>query len=213
VDIPIAAAGNSIVMKRRDDTAPARGPSRAPWRAPTNVAQIPDGGLHRQIEADQTVRAAMAEIAGLREISAAQATFELSHRSGGRVHVAGRVQAKVGQTCVVTLEPVENEIDEKVDLIFAPAEQIAPQAEITDDDGESALVEPPEPIENGMIDLGRLATDVLYLAIDPYPRKEGAVFEPQVAAVDPADHPFAALKALQGQSDKAAAGSPGRKGK
>jgi hypothetical protein len=35
------------------------------------------------------------------------------------------------------------------------------------------------------------------LALDPYPRKEGVVFEPVIAPVDPADHPFAALKALK----------------
>jgi uncharacterized metal-binding protein YceD (DUF177 family) len=144
----------------------------------------------------------MAEAAGLRAISSAHAAFDLSQRSDGRVHVAGRVQAKVGQICVVTLEPIENEIDEEVDLIFAPAEEIAPQADADDDDGESSLAEPPEPIENGMIDLGRLATDVLFLAIDPYPRKRGAVFEPQIAASDPEDHPFAALKALQSAPEK-----------
>jgi hypothetical protein len=50
---------------------------------------------------------------------------------------------------------------------------------------------------NGIIDLGRLATDALFLAIDPYPRKPGAVFEADITAPDPEDHPFAALKALQ----------------
>jgi hypothetical protein len=59
--------------------------------------------------------------------------------------------------------------------------------------------DPPEPIENGMIDLGRVATDALYLAVDPYPRKPGAVFEPVVEAADPEDHPFAALKALKAE--------------
>jgi uncharacterized metal-binding protein YceD (DUF177 family) len=195
-------------MKRSDGT-PLRDPSRDPWRALINVAQIPDGGLHREIEADERARVAMAEAVGLREIASARAAFDLSHRSGGRVQVAGRVQAKVGQTCVVTLEPIENEIDEEVDLIFAPAEEIAPQIDADADDGESALVEPPEPIENGMIDLGRLATDVLFLAIDPYPRKQGAVFEPQLAASDPEDHPFAALKALQTAPEKAAP-APGK---
>ena len=83
---------------------------------------------------------------------------------------------------MVTLEPIENEIDEEVDLIFAPAEEIAQRRSLSmSDEGESAVAEPPEPIENGMIDLGRLAADALYLAIDPYPRKQGAVFEPQVA--------------------------------
>ena len=42
-----------------------------------------------------------------------------------------------------------------------------------------------------------VATDALFLAIDPYPRKPDAVFEPLIVAEDPEDHPFAALKALQ----------------
>ena len=70
-------------------------------------------------------------------------------------------------------------------------------ADLVEDDGESEIPDPPEPIENGMIDLGRLATDVLLLAIDPYPRKPDAVFEPVVIAPDPEDHPFAALKVLK----------------
>jgi uncharacterized metal-binding protein YceD (DUF177 family) len=203
-------------MKRPDETPvrdPSRDPQRDPWRSLVNVAQSPDGGLHREIEADAHARAAIAEIAGLRDISSVRAAFDLSHRSGGRVHVAGRVHAKVGQTCVVTLEPIENEIDEEVDLIFAPADEIAPQIDADADDGESAVAEPPEPIQNGMIDLGRLATDVLYLAIDPYPRKQGAMFEPPLTAVDPEDHPFAALKALQTGPDTSAPTPGKRKGK
>src|SRR5271166_33485 len=172
-----------------------------PWRAFVNVAQIPGSGLHRDIEADSATRAAMAEIVGVRDISSARASFDLSLRSGGRVHVAGHLTARIGQACVVTLEPIESDIDEEIDLIFVPAEQIPQIAdELTDGvivSGEGEVPEPPEPIVNGIIDLGRLATDVLFLAIDPYPRKDGAVFEPQVTAADPADHPFAALKALK----------------
>lgn len=172
-----------------------------PWRAFVNVVQIPETGLHRDIEADSATRAAMADIAGLRDISFARGSFDLSQRSGGRVHVAGHVTARIGQTCVVTLEPIENEIDEDIDLTFAPAEQIPELADEAIDDeieiGAGDMPEPPEPIVNGIIDLGRLATDVLFLAIDPYPRKEGAVYEPKVTAADPEDHPFAALKALQ----------------
>lgn len=170
---------------------------RGPWRALVAVVQIPDTGLHREIEADPTTRAAMAEITGLREIMSAHAVFDLTPRSGGRVRVSGRVQARVAQSCVVTLEPLENDIDEEIDLIFAPSEQIPEIAEPADSDDDYEVVEPQEPIENGIIDLGRLATDVLYLAIDPYPRKEGAVFEHQATAADPEDHPFAALKVLQ----------------
>jgi hypothetical protein len=72
-------------------------------------------------------------------------------------------------------------------------------AALVDEAAESAveIPDPPEPIVNGVIDLGRLATDALFLGVDPYPRKPDAVFEVPVVPPDPEDHPFAALKALQ----------------
>jgi hypothetical protein len=105
---------------------------------------------------------------------------------------------------VVTLEEIEADIDEPIDLIFAPPEQIPQMAALVDEaeEGDEETPDPPEPIENGMIDLGRVATDALYLAVDPYPRNPGAVFEPVVAAADPADHPFAALRALKPEPKK-----------
>ena len=170
-----------------------------PWSVPVTVAQIPDTGLHRDIEAEPAVRNAMAEVAGLREILSASASLDVTPKSGGRVHVAGHVRARIGQTCVVTLEPIENDIDEPIDLIFAPPEQIPQLADLVDEAAESdvEIPDPPEPIVNGVIDLGRLATDALFLGLDPYPRRPDAVFEPPVVAADPEDHPFAALKALQ----------------
>jgi hypothetical protein len=170
-----------------------------PWSVPVAVAHIPETGLHRDIEADRATRDAMAELAGLREILSASASVDVTPDSGGRFHVTGRVRARIGQTCVVSLDPIENDIDEPIDLILAPPEQIPALADLVDDAdaSEADIPDPPEPIENGMIDLGRLATDALFLAIDPYPRKPDAVFEPLVAASDPEDHPFAALKALQ----------------
>jgi hypothetical protein len=170
-----------------------------PWSVPVTVAQIPDTGLHRDIEADRAVRDAMAEVGGLREILSASASLDVTPKSGGRVHVAGHVRARIGQTCVVTLDPIENDVDEPIDLIFAPPEQIPQLADLVDEAAESdvEIPDPPEPIVNGVIDLGRLATDALFLGIDPYPRRPDAVFEPPVVAADPEDHPFAALKALQ----------------
>jgi len=177
--------------------------TKDPWSVPVTVAQIPDTGLHRDFEADRAEREAMAEVAGLRNIVSASASLDLTLKRGGRVHVTGRVQARIGQVCVVTLDPIENEIDEDIDLIFAPPEQISQLADLVEESAESntEIPDPPEPIINGVIDLGRLATDALFLAVDPYPRKPGAVFEPHVEAADPDDHPFAALKALRGDSN------------
>ena len=170
-----------------------------PWTVPVAVAQIPDTGLHRDISAGPATREAMAELGGLREILSANASLDVTPKSGGRFHVTGRVQARIGQTCVVSLEPIESDLDEAIDLIFAPPEQIPQLADLVDEaaESEAEIPDPPEPIENGMIDLGRVATDALFLGIDPYPRKPDAVFEAPVVPPDPEDHPFAALKALQ----------------
>jgi uncharacterized metal-binding protein YceD (DUF177 family) len=169
-----------------------------PWRAPVAVAQIPERGLHRELDADEAQRKAMAELAGIREVVSAHASLDVTPKSGGRFHVAGHVRARIGQTCVVTLDPIESEIDEPIDLMFAPPEQIPALSALVDDAGEGDDdIDPPEPIEGGVIDLGRLSTDALFLAIDPYPRKPGAVFAHEVTPPDPKDHPFAALKALK----------------
>jgi uncharacterized metal-binding protein YceD (DUF177 family) len=188
-------------MTDKPDTRPNASPdgSPDPWRVPVIVAQIPETGLHRDIEANQPTRKAMAEVAGLREILSANASLDVTSKGGGRFHVGGHVRARVGQTCVVTLDPIENDIDEPIDLIFAPPEQIPQLADLVDEAAESdeEIPDPPEPIVNGVIDLGRLATDALLLGIDPYPRRPDAVFEPLVEAADPEDHPFAALKALK----------------
>ena len=171
-----------------------------PWRVPIVVAQIPDTGLHRAFEASDATRAAMADLADLREVRSASASFDLMLKSGGRVHVTGEVRARIGQTCVVTLDPIENEINEAIDLMFAPLEQIRSLSALVDEAAQSEdeeVPDPPEPIVDGVIDLGRLATDALFLAIDPYPRRPDATFDLPPEIMDPADHPFAALKALQ----------------
>jgi len=170
-----------------------------PWRVPVTVAQIPETGLQRDIEASQVEREAMADLAGLREILSANASLDVTPMDGGRFHVTGHVRARIGQTCVLTLDPIENDIDEEIDLTFAPPEQIPDLSDLVDEATESdvEIPDPPEPIVNGVIDLGRLATDALFLAIDAYPRRSDAVFEPPVEVADPEAHPFAALKALK----------------
>ena len=66
------------------------------WSVPLKVDAIPDGGLHRSIEASPETCAAVAKLAEVREVTGLKATFELS-RAGDIVHVTGRVLVvKVG---------------------------------------------------------------------------------------------------------------------
>jgi uncharacterized metal-binding protein YceD (DUF177 family) len=184
-----------------------------PWSVPLAVAQIPDTGLHRDIEAGPATRQAMADVADLREILWAKASLDVTPKGGDRFQVVGRVRAQVGQTCVVTLDPIENDIDEPIDLIFAPPEQIQALSDLVDEavESDAEIPDPPEPIDHGMIDLGRLATDALFLGIDPYPRKPDAVFEPPAVEEDPEDHPFAALKTLQLDAKPPGRNKPGKR--
>lgn len=168
-------------------------PSTVLWTVPVAVEDIPDTGLHIEIEAPAATRAALAEFAGVRELPQLAAVFDLT-RQGEGVHVAGQVSARVGQTCVVTLEPVESLVDEAVDLQFAPA-----PAGPSGPEGEAKAAksnDAPEPLVGGSVDLGAIATEFLLLGIDPYPRKADAKFTPPKGEDDSA-HPFAALEALK----------------
>ena len=165
---------------------------RTVWSVPVQLAEVPETGLHVELEAPDTVRASIADLAGLRDLPEFTASFDVTHRGAG-LRVTGRVHGEVGQTCVVTLEPVANTIDEKVDLLFLPG---APEPHAEGDPDEGA----PEPLANGRIDLGAIATEFLVLGIDPYPRKPGVAFEPPAPDSNSA-HPFAALAALK--KDKA----------
>ena len=61
---------------------------------------------------------------------------------------------------------------------------------------EAGDEEPPEPLIEGKVDLGAIATEFLLLGIDPYPRKAGAEFA-AVKTADDSARPFAALEALK----------------
>jgi uncharacterized metal-binding protein YceD (DUF177 family) len=157
-----------------------------PWSVPVPLDEIPETGLHIEIDAPESARSDLAALANLRELPRLSAAFDLARRGAG-VRVTGQVNARVGQTCVITLEPVENDVEESVDLTFSPAAGSQAQS----GDGE-----PPEPLADGVLDLGAITTEFLLLGIDPYPRKPGAEFAP-VKADDGSAKPFAALEALK----------------
>ena len=156
---------------------------------------IPETGLHLEIDAPEPLRAELAALAGLRELGRLSAVFDLTRRGAG-VRVTGNVSARVGQTCVVTLEPVESDIDEPVDLRFAPQAVAPASAKSETVAAHTSDEDPPEPLFGDELDLGAIATEFLLLGIDPYPRKPGAEFAP-VKPDDASAKPFAALEALK----------------
>jgi uncharacterized protein DUF177 involved in 23S rRNA accumulation len=170
-----------------------------PWRVPVAVEEIADASQRFDLVADAAVRAAVAKVAGLRELTCFEAHFDVTRQGSGGLHVTGKVSASVGQNCVVTLEPLANEVEETVDLLFEPS-SAPPQAEGKAERRRDANFDDPEPLVGGIVDLGVLATEFLILGLDPYPRKPGAVFEqPQERRQD--SGPFSALSQLAKQPD------------
>jgi hypothetical protein len=164
-----------------------------PWSVALAVEEISEEGKHVELSADKATCEAIARVVGVRNVLELSATFDLM-RHGNGVHITGQVNAKVGQTCVVTLDPIESDIEETVDVEFQPAPD---EVSGNDETAKKAKADdPPEPLVGGVIDLGHVATEFLMLAIDPYPRKPGAKFVPPKTADEDA-HPFAALEALK----------------
>jgi len=166
------------------------------WSVPVRLDEVPENGLRFDLAADAGVRSALAQAAGVEGTPRLEAAFEVTRYSHNGLHVTGSVSATVRQTCVVTLEPVENEIREGVDLTFVPGK---PEAAAPVREEDLAVHEPPERLVDGGIDLAAIAAEFLILGIDPYPRKEGAVFTAPPSE-DAADHPFAALAQLKKRS-------------
>jgi hypothetical protein len=191
-----AKAGGKKVDKQQ---APA---AASPWSVPIMVTEVPETGRRIELVPDETQRKAIAAAAGLIELPRLQAAFDLVRHGTDSLRVTGHVAATAIQHCVVTLEPIESEVAEAVDLLFQPEAEasIAPAA----DGGGYRDIEADDPPEthNGAVDLGAVATEFLLLGLDPYPRKPDAVFDAP-AAGDTASHPFAALAALKkGEGEK-----------
>jgi len=169
------------------------------WSATIRLDEIGETGRHVALDASDEVRAALAKSAGVDAIERLVARFDLSRRGPHRLHVNGEVSGTVRQTCVVTLDPVTNDINEPIVVDFASQrEPLGEGAEIDLDTAGSG--EEAEPLVGNAVDLGLLATEFFVLGIDPYPRKSGAAFDAPKIASDPASHPFARLAALQKNS-------------
>jgi uncharacterized metal-binding protein YceD (DUF177 family) len=165
----------------------------AVWSVPVTIEEVTETGRHFNLVADAATRAEVARVAGLRELPRLEASFDVTRRGADGLHVAGLVSATVGQDCVVTLEPLTNQVEEKLDLTFVPRR--APLREEGDSEPREPKWDDPEPLVNGTVDLAALAIEFLILGLDPYPRKPGVVFDPPAPA-QLEDGPFAALAKL-----------------
>lgn len=155
---------------------------------PVPLDQIAERERVVKIAASEEERQALARRFGLLGVGRLEATARL-RRSGIFYQLKAAWQADVVQTCVVTLEPVASRLAEEFAERYGPTDQ---GAEL-DLDPE---VDAPEPVDDGVIDVGEAVAQALSLAIDPYPRKSGATLE--IPGEKDGDHgPFAELSRLR----------------
>ncbi len=168
---------------------------------PIIVDDIPIDGLDVLIAADEATLKALAKADDLPNIASLEAIFHLSPKLGQRINVSGEMRATITQICVVTLEPFDSNIVEPIDVDFAPPEML--QDDVSVPLGEEALLtpDPPDPIVDGKIDLGALASEFLALGLDPYPRKPGVNFAAPAAEPETGkESPFSVLNRLKERS-------------
>lgn len=173
-----------------------------PFSHPTRIETIRQRGTEIILKAEPPQLSGIAAVLGLASLESLEARYALT-RNGERVKLEGRILAALHQTCVVTLEPFPVKLDVPVKLDFAPQDDALVAARRGDSDDAEIDIEvllneedPPEPIVDGVIDLGAITLEFLALSLDPYPRKPGVSFEaPQADAADVS--PFAALAKLK----------------
>lgn len=164
------------------------------------AADVPPEGVEGRLTADAGQRAAIADALDLVSLDALTFDYRVRRSGRGRLKLDGRLEASVVQSCVITLEPLENMVSEEVSLDFWPPEEIAGLEQTAAPAEFEIGLEGPEPLEDGTLDIGQLAYETLASSLDPYPRKPGAVFEEESRPRDAhevEDSPFAALRSLK----------------
>ena len=156
------------------------------------VETLGEAAKRIRLEANDTERTALAERFELRSVDSLVSDLIVERIKGSElIRVRGRISAEIVQSCVVSGEAVASTIEETVDERFGPSDETDAEIDLSLEEED-----PPEPIENGEIDLGEIVAQYLGVAIDPYPRKPGAVFA-SAPVGDSGPHPFAALAALK----------------
>jgi uncharacterized metal-binding protein YceD (DUF177 family) len=167
------------------------------------VDDIEDGEDY-SVEVSKSEREAIASLLELAALDSLRFAGRFHFGGEGRLLLAGTLAARLTQTCVVSLEPVASTIEVPMEIEFWPEARIDALARSADEATSHGILDWPEPIIDGKIELGPLLYETLATALDPYPRREGASFEwveprEEAEAPEKVDSPFAALSKLKGR--------------
>ncbi len=154
-------------------------------------------GRDARLEADEAARSLIAERLGVPSVRSLAGELHIRLIADG-IAISGTLDAALVRECVVSLEPMDEIIRETIEIKFSPDAELAADAVEIDVDADAVELLPP-----GGIDLGEILIQQLALAMNPYPRKEGAASLVKNYASSPEAAPFSALRGLfAGKPDK-----------
>lgn len=166
------------------------------WSHPIRLQELGRGAVSVRLEPDAAVRAKIAKDLGLESLPALSADLTVRPWLDG-AEISGRFQGVVEQICGVTLDPFEQPVSGEIEIRTIPAG--SPNAPGESPVGEIELdpdaPDPPDVLEGDTMDLAGYLVEHLALALDPFPRKPGAVFD--YTPDTPEESPFAVLKQLK----------------
>jgi hypothetical protein len=90
------------------------------WSHPLAVAELPPEGAALKLVPGEKERAALAHYIGVLAVPALVAEVKAIPEGKGGVVIEGDLVATVRQTCVVSLEPFDNAVNEHIALRFLP---------------------------------------------------------------------------------------------
>ena len=96
-----------------------------PLSRPLEVREVPPRGFDQTVEASPAECAAVAAVLGLPAIAALTGRVEVTRNGRSGLNVRGTVNATLFQTCVVSLEAFASDVNEPVNLLFAPQAESA----------------------------------------------------------------------------------------
>lgn len=168
----------------------------SPWKEPLRFVDLARGPVLRKLEADATVRRAVARHLDVESIESLAADLTVTAWLDG-AEIVGRFRAALTQLCSLTAEPIDQSIAGDFVLRVLPVgSPNAPQEDFAEEiDLDPDADDPPDLVEGDVIDLGGYIVEHLSLELDPFPRKEGATFE-QPEPTQPLS-PFAVLRTLK----------------
>lgn len=152
----------------------------------------PSGPFVCAVQVDGAGCRELAERFGFLSLTDVTADLKIRKAGPGIWDVKGRLTAHVGQACIVTGSEVAEEVDFEIEERYVRVSENAEEVVVTLDDAE--------PLVNGGIDLGEMVAQSLALAVNAWPRSDGAPDSFQAGEEGPT-HPFAGLAALK-SSDK-----------